>query len=412
LIRLLMDTPSMPEYRYLVKKGPAETVAGVMDAENERVVVRRLREMGYHPIEVTENAQRQKSFLTKPLGRVRQSDVTVMFQQLSRLIRAGLPLLRSLRTLRQQAENPRMREVIDQLHTGVQQGRTFAECLSEHPKIFPEMYASMVAAGETGGMLEEVLERLAIFSEKEQRLKGKVISSLIYPCFLVFAGLSAAFILLSFVFPKFIDLFEEFDAELPAPTKLLIAICEFMESYWPAILVAIVVSIVILVQYRRTSAGRMAIDRGMLRVPLIGVLILRAQVANFARTLGTLVDNGVPILKALRVTGATLTNRAIALQADVIHAAVTDGSSLHESLERAEYFPPMAISMMAIGEESGMLGDVSRQIADTYDEEVDRAIKNITTMLEPALILVMGVFVGFLVISMLLPMFQLSTMIR
>jgi len=383
-----------------------------MDAENEQVVVRRLRDMGYHPIEVTENAERQKSFLTKPLGRVRQSDVTVMFQQLSRLIRAGLPLLRSLRTLRRQAENSRMREIIDQLHTGVQQGRTFAECLSEHPKVFPEMYASMVAAGETGGMLEEVLERLAMFSEKEQHLKGKVISSLIYPCFLVFAGLSAAFILLSFVFPRFVDLFEEFDAELPAPTRLLIVMCEFMESYWLAILVAIAGLVVGLVQYRRTSAGRMAIDRGVLRVPLIGVLILRAQVANFARTLGTLVDNGVPILKALRVTEATLTNRAIGAQIDVIHAAVIDGSSLHESLDRAEYFPPMAVSMMAIGEESGMLGDVSRQIADTYDEEVDRAIKNVTTMLEPALILVMGVFVGFLVISMLLPMFQLSTMIR
>jgi len=402
----------MPEYRYLVKKGPVETVSGVMDAENERVAVRRLRDMGYHPIEVAENAERQKSFLTKPLGRVRQSDVTVMFQQLSRLIRAGLPLLRSLRTLRQQAENPRIRGIIDQLHTGVQQGRTFAECLSDHPKIFPEMYASMVAAGETGGMLEEVLERLAMFSEKEQQLKGKVISSLIYPCFRVFAGLSAAFIRLSFVFPKFIELFEEFDAELPAPTKLLIAMCEFMESYWLLILVAIVVSVVSLVQYRRTSAGRMVLDRGVLRVPLLGVLILRAQVANFARTLGTLVDNGVPILKALRVTEATLTNRAIGAQIDIIHASVTDGGSLHESLERAEYFPPMAISMMAIGEESGMLGDVSRQIADTYDEEVDRAIKNMTTMLEPALILVMGVFVGFLVISMLLPMFQLSTMIR
>jgi type II secretory pathway component PulF len=383
-----------------------------MDAENERAVVHRLRDMGYHPIKVTETAERKKTFLTKPLGRVRQNDVTLMFQQLSRLIRAGLPLMRSLRTLRKQAENPQMREVLDQLYSNVQQGRTFAESLSEHPKIFPEMYASMVAAGETGGMLEGVLERLARFSEKEQQLKGKVISALIYPCFLIFAGLSAAFILLSFVFPKFIELFDEFDAELPAPTKLLIAMCEFMESYWLLILVAIVVFAVSLFRYRKTSAGRLIFDRNMLRVPLIGVLILRAQIANFARTLGTLVDNGVPILKALRVTEATLTNRAIGAQIDVIHAAVTDGASLHESLERAEHFPPMAISMMAVGEESGMLGDVARQIADTYDEEVDRAIKNITTMLEPALILVMGVFVGFLVISMLLPMFQLSTMLR
>jgi len=402
----------MPEYQYLVKKGPVETISGVMEAENESTVVRRLRDMGYHPIEVVEKVEQNRSFLNKPIGRIRQSDVTLLFQQLSRLNRAGLPLLRSLRTLREQTENRRLREVVDELHTGVQQGRTFAECLSEHPKVFPDMYASMVLAGETGGMLEDVLDRLAMFSEKEQQLRGKVISSLIYPCFLVVAGSAAAFILLSFVFPKFIELFEEFDAELPAPTRLLMAICGFMENFWWALLLGLVAAVSGLIQYRRSAGGKLAVDRTLLRVPLFGTLILRAEIAKFARTLGTLVDNGVPILRALRITATTMTNGAIAAQIETIHDAVTDGASLHESLERAQYFPPMAISMMAIGEESGMLGDVTRQIADTYDEEVDRAIKNLTTMLEPTLILVMGVFVGFLVISMLLPMFQVSTLIK
>jgi len=383
-----------------------------MEAENERTVASRLRDMGYYPIEVAENVKRHQSFLTRPLGRIRQSDITVMFQQLSSLIRAGLPLLRSLLTLREQTENRRLKEVIDGLYTGVQQGRTFADCLADRPKVFPVMYSSMVRAGETGGMLEDVLVRLALLSDKERQLRGKVVSALIYPCFLIVAGLGAIFILLSFVFPKFIEIFEDFGGELPAPTKLLMAICGFMEAYWWAVLLGIVAVVAGFGQYRRTAAGRMAIDRTVLRTPLIGPLILRAEIAKFARTLGTLVDNGIPILKALRVTGTTLTNGAIAVQIDFIHDAVTDGASLHESLERAEYFPPMAINMMAVGEESGMLGDVARQIADTYDEEVDRAIKNLTTLLEPTLILVMGVFVGFLVISMLLPMFQISTLIK
>jgi len=402
----------MPEYKYLVKKGPGETVSGVMDAESERTVVRRLREMGYHPIDVSEKGAGRESIFTKPLGRVRKGDVTVLLQQLSRLTRAGLPLLRSLRTLREQTENAKMRQIIDELHTSVQQGRTFAESLSDHPKVFPEMYASMVAAGETGGMLEEVLARLALFSEKEQQLRGKVVSALIYPCFLAIAGSTAVFILLSFVFPKFVEIFEGFGAQLPAPTRALMAICGFMDRFWPVVLLAIAGIVVSVVRYRKTAAGRMMIDRTVLRMPLIGTLVLRAQVANFARTLGTLVDNGVPILKALRVTEATLTNRAIAAQLDVIHGAVTDGASLHESLERTEYFPPMAISMMAVGEESGLLGDVSRQIADTYDEEVDRAVKNITTLLEPMLILVMGLIVGFLVIAMMLPLLLVSTVIH
>jgi len=402
----------MPQYRYLVKKGPAETVSGVMEAENEWTVASRLRDMGLYPVEVAEDVERRKSFLTRPLGRIRQGDITVMFQQLSRLVRAGLPLLRSLLTLREQTENRRLREVIDGLYRGVQQGRTFADCLSDHPKVFPEMYSSMVRAGETGGMLEDVLVRLAMLSEKERQLRGKVISALVYPCFLTVAGLTAIFILLSFVFPTFLELFAEFEAELPVPTRLLIAICDFMEMYWWVVLLAILALGAGFTQYRKTAAGKMAIDRTVLRMPLIGALILRAEIAKFARTLGTLVDNGVPILKALRVTAATLTNRAIAVQIDVIHDAVTDGASLHDSLERVEYFPPMAVNMMAVGEESGMLGDVARQIADTYDEEVDRAVKNLTTLLEPTLILVMGVFVGFLVIAMLLPMFQISTLIK
>ena len=402
----------MPQYSYIAKKGPTDTVSGTLEAENERAAVHRLRDMGYFPIEVKESQAKTRSGLAGKFGRIRKSDVMVFFQQLSRLMRAGLPIMRSLSTLKQQTDNPKLRDVVDELYRGVQQGRTFAECLADHPKIFPAMYSSMVGAGETGGMLEEVLDRLALFCQKEQQLRGKVVSSMVYPCFLVVAGTTAIFILLSFVFPTFVKLFDAFGAQLPAPTRLLIAICGFMEKFWWAVLLGVATCVLSLIKYRRSEQGRMSIDRTMLRLPLFGTLIQRAEIARFARTLGTLVDNGVPILNAIRVTGTTMTNSEMARQMDVIHSAVTDGASLHEALEKADHFTPMSINMMAVGEESGLLGDVARQVADTYDMEVDRAVRNLTTMLEPTLILIMGGFVGFLVIAMMLPLFQISTLVK
>jgi type II secretory pathway component PulF len=270
----------------------------------------------------------------------------------------------------------------------------------------------MVRAGETGGMLEEVLLRIAAFGEKTDELKHKVVGALIYPAFLVLVGTTALFVLLSFVFPKLIELFEDFNAPLPIATRIVMAICSFMSRWWWLILMLLALFVIGARQYIATSRGRFQVDKGLLRTPLLGPVLQRVEISKFARTLGTLIDNGVPILSALRIVVDTLTNRALAHEVSSVHDEISEGESLNEALRRREHFPPSVVNMLAVGEESGKLGEACRRIADVYDAEVDRAIGAMTSLLEPTLILIMGFFVGFLVIAMLLPMFQVHSLIQ
>lgn len=404
----------MPLYRYEVKKNPHETLSGTVEAESHQAALNKLREMGYHPLVIAEQKAGEPTRRTAARGfrRIRQRDVNLFFRQLANLSDAGLPLIRALTTLISETDNPKMADVLRQLRAGVQKGRTLAECLADHPKVFPAMYPNMVHAGETGGMLEEVLLRIAAFGEKTEGLRNKVVSALIYPAFLVIVGTAALFVLLSFVFPKFIELFDDLNAPLPIATRIVMAICGFMSRWWALILVIIALFFIAARQYIATSRGRFQVDKALLRTPLFGPVVQRVEISKFARTLGTLIDNGVPILSALRIVVDTLTNRAIATEVASIHDEVSEGESLHETLRRREHFPPTVVNMLAVGEEGGRLGEACRRIADVYDEEVDRAIKAMTSLLEPMVILVMGFFVGFLVIAMLLPMFQVSSLIK
>jgi type II secretion system protein F len=404
----------MPLYTYQVKKTPQETLSGTLEAESQQAALIRLREMGYHPLAIDEQkANREaKVVASERFSRIRQRDVNLFFRQLANLCDAGLPLIRALTTLISETENPKMVDVLRQLRAGIQKGRTLAECLADHPKVFPSMYSKMVHAGETGGMLEEVLVRIATFGDKSEDLKSKVKGALIYPIFLVTVGALALFILLSFVFPKFISIFDDLNVDLPIATSIVMAICDFMSRFWAFILAGVAALFIGLRQYIATPGGRFKVDKALLRAPVFGPVAQRVEISKFARTLGTLIDNGVPILSALRIVVETLTNKALAKEVDSIHDEVSEGDSLNDTLRKREHFPPSVVNMLAIGEESGMLGEACKRIADVYDEEVDRAIKAMTSLLEPMLILVMGFFVGFLVIAMLLPMFQVSSLIQ
>lgn len=404
----------MPLYKYEVKKNPRETVTGLLEAESQQAAVNRLREMGYHPLSIAEHQPEvaRKGLAVQRFRKIRQRDVNLFFRQLANLMDAGLPLIRALTTLIAETENPRMVEVLRQLRVSVQKGRTLAESLADHPHIFPTMYPNMVRAGETGGMLEEVLLRIAAFGEKTDELKHKVVGALIYPAFLVLVGTTALFVLLSFVFPKLIELFEDFNAPLPIATRIVMAICSFMSRWWWLILMLLALFVIGARQYIATSRGRFQVDKGLLRTPLLGPVLQRVEISKFARTLGTLIDNGVPILSALRIVVDTLTNRALAHEVSSVHDEISEGESLNEALRRREHFPPSVVNMLAVGEESGKLGEACRRIADVYDAEVDRAIGAMTSLLEPTLILIMGFFVGFLVIAMLLPMFQVHSLIQ
>jgi len=405
----------MPQFRYEVKKGPSDIARGVMEGENQRAVVARLRDMGYFPLKVEETKDtgeagaRPGIQISNPFARVSLKERNVFFRQLANLLESGMIITRALRTLVEQTENPKLKDVVEALREEVQKGQGFAEALEQHPRLFPPLYVALVRAGEAGGMLEEVMWRIVDFGEQEEELRGKAVSAAVYPIFLSIVGAAAIFILVSFVFPKFVSIFEEFNADLPIPTMIVMVVCEFMGAYWWAVLILFALVGYGLYRYFQTEAGRKQFDLLLLRMPVVRTLVQKYEMAKFARTLGTLLDNGVPVLTAIRITADTVSNSAIRGEIGKVHVGVTEGESLSDSLRECRYFPPMVVSMFAVGEESGRIGAVAKRVADAYDVEVDRAVKALTSLFEPILIVVMGVVVGFLVIAMLLPMLTLSS---
>ncbi len=399
----------MPQFQYEVKKGPGPATSGVLEAESRRAAAARLRDMGYFPISVEEySGEQKKDVLLRALTRVRLKERNIFFRQLATLIESGMPLTRALSTIAQQTENKKLVGVVEQLRDDVQKGSTFAEAMERHPKIFTSMHCNLVRAGETGGMIEEVLWRMVQFGEQDEELRAKAVSAMIYPAILMFMGTAAIFILTSFVFPKFLLLFKDFNVELPIPTKIVLAICGFMGAWWWAVLIVVIALVVGTVSYWRTPPGRLFFDRLALRVPVLRMVVQKYVMAQFARTLGTLLDNGVPVLRSLRITVETLSNREIANEVDVVQQRVAEGDSISSGLALTKHFPPMVVNMFVIGEESGKLGGVTKRMADAYDIEVDRAVKTLTALLEPLMIIIMGVLVGGLVISMLMPILTMS----
>lgn len=402
----------MPQFEYEVKKGPGPSTKGLIEAENQRAAVARLRDMGFFPIRVEEYVEQSSGdTLRDALVRIRIKDRNVFLRQLANLCESGMMITRALRTLVEQTENPKLAKIVDKLRDDVQKGASLADAMEKHPVVFPPMYCSLVRAGETGGMLEEVLWRICTFGEQEEELRGKAVSAMIYPAFLLVIGTSAIFILVSFVFPKFVKIFEDFNAELPLPTKMVMAVCDFMGTWWWAVLIGLIAGLVLLFRYYRSEPGRRRFDAFFLRVPAVRTLVVKYEMAKFTRTLGTLLDNGVPVLTSLKITAETMGNRLIRDSVSELHTGVTEGESLSETMRDARFFPPMVISMFAIGEESGRIGSVAKRIADAYDLEVDRAVKALTALFEPLLIVIMGIVIGFLVIAMLLPMLTLSSTI-
>ncbi len=400
----------MPQYRYEVKKAPGENASGVLEAENQRAAVARLRDMGYFPITVEEfSGEDRRESARRRFGRIGLKDRNIFFRQLANLFESGMTLTRALGTLAEQNPNPKFVTVIQQIRDDVQKGTTFTEALEQHPKLFTPMQCSMIRAGESGGMLDEVLWRIVDFGEKEEQLRGKAISAMIYPAFLMIMGTAAVFILVSFVFPKFIAVFEDFSATLPWPTVVVMAVCGFMGKFWWAVLILVAILVSMFVRYWRTEEGRLHIDTLILKVPVLGGVSQKYVMAQFARTLGTLLDNGVPVLQAMRITVTVLSNKCVSGEVAAIQLRVAEGDSISSGLRDAPHFPPIVVNMFAVGEESGRLGTVTKRMADAFDIEVDRAVQAMTALFEPILIVIMGIIVGFLVIAMLLPMLTLSS---
>jgi type IV pilus assembly protein PilC len=421
----------MPRYAYVALDTRGQESTGLVDAGSTNEAIGELRRAGYFPTHVyeegataavTTKTARQKTREPRAERKAGSKNI-VLFQrktvkpkvlmiftrQLATLIDAGLPLLRGLNVLAKQERDSVLKGTINKLGDSVQGGSTFSEGLAQHPRIFNDLYVNMVKAGELGGVLEVVLTRLAEFQEKAQKIKNKVVVAMVYPIVVLVLALGIMTFLLVFIVPRFQAIFHDMlgDKPLPAITLFVIAISEFMQNHWTILLGAVVVIIVGYKISARTAPGRAVLDRVKLRMPLFGDLIRKTSISRFSRTLGTLVTSGVPILQALTITRETAGNSVIAHAISQVHDSVKEGESITLPLETSGAFPPMVISMIDVGEETGQLPEMLLKIAEVYDDEVDNSVAAITSLLEPIMIVFLAVVVGTIVIALFMPLISI-----
>jgi type IV pilus assembly protein PilC len=420
----------MARYEYIALDARGQESRGIIEASNQNDAVGQLRQAGYFPTNVVEEGkgglpkqskQQKKAMAAATAPRAKggmslfarktiSSKVLMIFtRQLATLIDAGLPLLRGLNVLAKQEKDLVLRNTINALADAVQGGSTFSESMAQHPKIFTKLYINMVKAGELGGVLELVLNRLAEFQEKAQKIKNKVVSAMAYPVIVLFIAMLIMVFLLTFIVPKFEQIFKDMlnGQQLPALTQFVINASNTLKSNSLFVILGVVVIIVGYNFISRTKGGRNLIDRIKLRAPVFGDLTRKSSISRFSRTLGTLVTSGVPILQALNITRDTAGNVIVADAINKVHDAVKEGESIVAPLEASGVFPPMVISMVDVGEETGQLPEMLLKIAEVYDDEVDNAVEALTSMLEPIMIVLLALIVGTIVIALFLPLVKI-----
>ncbi len=405
----------MPKYFYKAKKGPEEIVEGHIEAETEYTAVSKISQLGYYPIKVEkENARfQQRGFYPSFfIGRVRLRDIAIFTRQLSELLGSGLTLLNALGVLYEGTENRYLKSVIQSVMADLKDGAPLSVALSKYPNIFSRLFTSMVHSGEIGGVLEDVLKRLSQFYEKEEEVKAKIQIAMAYPVLVSFVGLLTIFVLLSFVVPKLTMIFAEFGQILPLPTRALIKISDYFAEFWWLILLFFIIFIFLLIRLNKTKGGKLRFDRFILSIPAIGEFIKKVEIGRLTKSLATLLDNGVPILQSIEVVSDAVTNEVLKQELDRIGEQIRDGSSFSSAIRASPHFPIFVMNMIAVGEEGGRLEDALRKVADSYEHDADRLVKIMTSLIEPLMILGMGAVVAFIVVAMLLPIFQINLMVR
>jgi type IV pilus assembly protein PilC len=383
---------------------------GEIEAADRTTAVGELRRRSILVTQISEKASGVKAI--KVGSKVKDRDMAIFTRQFSTMIDAGLPLVHCLNILAEQSESKNLRAVASTVARGVEQGSTLAESLRKHPRTFDDLFTNMVEVGETGGILDIVLQRLAAYIEKAAALKRKVKSAMVYPASIISVAILVIVFMLTFVIPTFAAMFKDLGAELPLPTKIVIWLSDFVRHYILLIIAALVGCVFALRSYYRTENGKSTIDALILKVPIFGVLIRKVAVARFTRTLGTLVQSGVPILEGLRITAATAGNKVVEKAVLQCRTSVTEGKTLAEPLKASGVFPPMVTQMISVGEQTGALDAMLGKIADFYDDEVNTAVNTLTSLLEPLMIVFLGGAVGGLVVAMYLPIFKLVTLIK
>jgi type IV pilus assembly protein PilC len=424
----------MPRYNYVALDAKGEESTGLLEASSTNEAIGQLRQAGYFPTSVNEAAKSspdgkagkearhrkvKMARVTRPLGKtsitlfqrkkIKPKILMIFTRQLATLIDAGLPLLRSLSVLAKQERDSVLKNTINKIADGLQSGNTFSDALALHPKIFNDLYVNMVKAGEVGGVLELVLTRLAEFQEKAAKIKNKVVAAMVYPAIVITMAVAIMGFLLVFIVPKFEAIFHDMLGNKPLPviTTFVINASKLVQNHW-LVIIGLVVAMVAGYKFvNRTTPGRYLVDRVKMHLPLFGDLNRKTAISRFSRTLGTLVTSGVPILQALNITRETAGNMVIARAISQVHDSVKEGESIVQPLEASRAFPPMVISMIDVGEETGKLPDMLLKIADVYDDEVDNAVAALTSMLEPIMIVFLAVIVGTIVLALFTPLISI-----
>jgi general secretion pathway protein F len=408
----------MPVYEYTALDGSGKNVSGIIDADSPVAARQRLRGTGIFPVEVKETTSKPKDLrpgsvsVSSLLKRVKPGEVSIATRQLATLLGAGVPLVASLEGLVSQITNPVLKKIMAEVKESVNEGNSLAFALGEYPRIFSGVYVNMVRAGEASGSLDVVLDRLADLGEHQHALRTRFKAALAYPVFMFFVGTLVLFFLVTFVIPKITPVFEEMHQTLPAPTVVLINVSDFLKSFWWVILIAAGIVGIVLAQLKKTPRGQYVWDEAKLRMPILGPINRKIALARFARTLGSLLQGGVPLISAMQIVRNVVNNVLIADVIDVAVEEIQAGKDLASPLGQSRWFPSIVIQMIAVGEQSGELEPMLGKVADTYERDVAAQIMAMTSMLEPVMILIMGLIVLFIVISILLPIFEMNQMIR
>lgn len=389
-----------------------DTRKGEMEGNDAEAVSNRLKSLGLNPTKVKKKSALDMNIQLPGVGGVTGKDILVFTRQFATMIDAGLPLVQCLDILGSQQDNPAFKKVIFAIKTKVEGGSTFADALKDHPKVFDELYTQLCAAGEVGGILDNILNRLAAYREKNEKLKGKVKSAMTYPAIVITVAIGVTAVLLLKVTPVFAKMFADFGSALPAPTQVVVNLSEWLQHYIIHLVVGIAVFVGSVIAFYRNPKGRKIVDKVSLKLPIIGPVIRKVAVARFTRTLGTMISSGVPILDALDVTAKTAGNRTVEDGIYYVRTKISEGKNIAGPLAETNVFPSMVVQMIGVGEATGAMDAMLNKIADFYDEEVDAAVAGLTAMIEPLMMVFLGFVVGGFLIAMYLPIFSLAGAVK
>ncbi|HEY3331460.1 MAG TPA: type II secretion system F family protein [Capsulimonadaceae bacterium] len=387
-------------------------VKGSIEADNEQLVLTRLHEQHFHIVSIEEDKGGIKGILTARVGRVKLQHMVIFSRQFATMINAGINIIKCLDILENQTRDETLKTTIGAVRRDVKEGMTLCDAMSKHPNVFSKLYTNMIRAAEIGGILDSILDRLAGFLEKELEIKQKVKSALMYPIIVLIFAFLVVVALFVVVLPKFKEIFDSMNVEMPPTTQFLFDASDWTLKYWYVVVIIATSATIAVKQYARTEKGHYNIDKLKLKVPIAGDLVLKMGISRFARTFGTLLSSGVPMMRSLEIIGETSGNMVIAEAINKARTSIREGQKISAPLAQSGLFPPMVTHMIDVGEETGLLSEMLVKVSDFYDQEVDAMIKGLTSLIEPMLIVFMGVVVGFIAISVMSPIFKLVSNIH